>query len=288
MGQTDARTDIYCLGATLYHLVTGRNPCEPPYEIMPIRQINPELSYGLECIIRTCTQNDPDKRFQSAEELLDALENIDKLGNRARRQDMIHSFATKFAQAIPLTDQWMEKKRAAQKNAAPVPAPREFASSGSPIQPPKRIEGVTETTVLSPEPQPVQPQPIVHPNAFVPRAPAVRPMPVEPIPTPNPGNFTAPLPPNFCSAPTEVLDSTGILGEPAPKAEPVSQPISPTPVAKEKPVPPPEPSKPKPRKVTVRSKAVSNPELEDMITKLSALDPKSRKLVGQLIDQLSK
>jgi serine/threonine-protein kinase len=31
MGQTDARTDIYCLGATIYHLVTGHNPCTYPY-----------------------------------------------------------------------------------------------------------------------------------------------------------------------------------------------------------------------------------------------------------------
>ena len=36
-GQTDARTDIYNLGATIYHLVTGKNPNKPPYEIRPIR-----------------------------------------------------------------------------------------------------------------------------------------------------------------------------------------------------------------------------------------------------------
>ena len=74
MGQTDARTDIYCLGATLYHLVTGMNPCEPPYEIKPIRDINPSLSAGLEKIILKCCQRDPNDRYQSAAELMFALE----------------------------------------------------------------------------------------------------------------------------------------------------------------------------------------------------------------------
>ena len=86
MGQTDARTDIYCLGATLYHLVTGMNPSEPPYEIKPIRQINPALSNGLEKIIMKCTQRDPDARYQSCAELMYDLEHFDEMDNTYRRK----------------------------------------------------------------------------------------------------------------------------------------------------------------------------------------------------------
>ena len=78
-GQTDARTDIYCLGATLYHLLTGHNPCLPPYEMYPIRQWNPTLSSGLEEIILKCTQKNPNDRYQSCAELMYALEHYDEL-----------------------------------------------------------------------------------------------------------------------------------------------------------------------------------------------------------------
>ncbi len=79
MGQTDARTDIYCLGATIYHLVTGHNPCTYPYEMKPIREWNPQLSTGLESIILKCTQNNPDDRYQSCAELYYDLEHFQEL-----------------------------------------------------------------------------------------------------------------------------------------------------------------------------------------------------------------
>ena len=78
-GQTDARTDIYCLGATMYHLVTGHNPSTPPYEMYPIRQWNPMLSSGLEEIIIKCTQRNPSDRYQSCAELLYALDHYQDL-----------------------------------------------------------------------------------------------------------------------------------------------------------------------------------------------------------------
>ncbi len=86
MGQTDARTDIYCLGATLYHLVTGMNPCEPPYEIKPIREINPTLSSGLERIILKCTQRNPEDRYQSCAELMYALEHYEEIDDLHRNK----------------------------------------------------------------------------------------------------------------------------------------------------------------------------------------------------------
>lgn len=84
---TDARTDIYNLGATLYHIVTGMNPCEPPYEIRPIREWNPSLSSGLEKILLKCTQPDPNDRYQNCTELMYALEHYNELDDAYKKKN---------------------------------------------------------------------------------------------------------------------------------------------------------------------------------------------------------
>lgn len=76
--QTDARTDIFGLGMTMHHLVTGVDPKQPPYETKPICQINPDLPKGLEYIISKCIQPNPDDRYQNCDELMDDLNNYMK------------------------------------------------------------------------------------------------------------------------------------------------------------------------------------------------------------------
>ncbi|MDC7292472.1 serine/threonine protein kinase [Butyrivibrio sp. DSM 10294] len=79
MGQTDPRTDVYCLGATMYNLLTGHTSNEPPYEFYPIRYWNPSLSAGLEKIIAKCVQNNPADRYQSCAELMYDLQHYKQL-----------------------------------------------------------------------------------------------------------------------------------------------------------------------------------------------------------------
>lgn len=88
-GQTDARTDIYCLGATMYHLVTGHNPAKPPYEMYPIRQWNPNLSSGLEQIILKCTRKNPEDRYQNCAELMYALDHYNELDYEYKKKQRL-------------------------------------------------------------------------------------------------------------------------------------------------------------------------------------------------------
>ena len=79
LGRTDARTDIYCLGITMYHLLTNIDPCKNLINDKSIRAVNPALSHGLDAIIQKCTQYQPEDRYQSCAELMYDLENYEIL-----------------------------------------------------------------------------------------------------------------------------------------------------------------------------------------------------------------
>ena len=86
-GQTDARTDIYCLGTTIYHLLTGHSPCEPPYEIKALGYWNPAFAgSGLEKLVAKCTRMNPSERYQNCAELMYALEHVHDEDDAARRR----------------------------------------------------------------------------------------------------------------------------------------------------------------------------------------------------------
>lgn len=82
--QTDARTDIYSLGVTMYNLVTGHSPAKD-YKLYPIRHWNPKLSDGLEQIILKCTRAEPRDRYQTCEELMRDLQRYKTLDAAYRR-----------------------------------------------------------------------------------------------------------------------------------------------------------------------------------------------------------
>jgi len=79
-GNVEARSDIYSLGSTMFHLLTGADPQSNPLLIFDFqkhprpRQINPQLSDQMERILMRSVEYSADKRFASAADLRKALE----------------------------------------------------------------------------------------------------------------------------------------------------------------------------------------------------------------------
>src|SRR5262249_1287432 len=81
--QLDRRTDVYCLGSTLYYLLSGSSPFEgTTLEILvkvskdspvPLRRVVSGIPQDLETIVMKCLEKEPARRYDSAKAFSDEL-----------------------------------------------------------------------------------------------------------------------------------------------------------------------------------------------------------------------
>ncbi len=76
-GLAEPRGDIYALGATMHHLLTGSDPrTQTPFTFheRPPRLINPKVSPWIESVVMRALEYEIERRWTSADELLEALQ----------------------------------------------------------------------------------------------------------------------------------------------------------------------------------------------------------------------
>ena len=121
--QTDARADVYGLGATLYHLLTNVPPLPAfvPTERVPIQQYNPAVTDRVVSVVETAMSKERDQRYASAADMREALLNC--LGTRERRRMEARFHESQVAAPLPQETASQPKPALPADTNAPVAEP---------------------------------------------------------------------------------------------------------------------------------------------------------------------
>lgn len=73
-GKAEITSDIYSFGALLHYMLTGEDPCRPPYVRRTLRECDSALPRGLEKLTGRCLQEDAENRYQSVTAVINDLQ----------------------------------------------------------------------------------------------------------------------------------------------------------------------------------------------------------------------
>ena len=174
MGQPiDARTDVYSLGITAFHLLTGRRPFEAKSKVdvmlMQVKNPLPKISDyvdvddRVEALIQKMCSKPPGARHQSCQELIDAVDALPMaLGGKAITSPtmMVARPPPPQPATAPGRPVNVEVPRPAPRQAArtpaPQPAPNRLAQTPGPTTPARALGGQPQQQALRRQATPAQ------------------------------------------------------------------------------------------------------------------------------------
>lgn len=173
-GQTDVRSDLYTLGATLHYLLTnGQGERLSPFDFPPISAMRRDVSGELQSVIEKCLQRDPEQRFASVQELRRALQGevTDEAGVPSLPLEKVRSEPAAPRRGLPAWAQiglglalgWVlnglyKRVGASPQDLTPSPTPKVMIAAATPSPMPTALEP-TKSPVLPVE-QPDRPRPL--------------------------------------------------------------------------------------------------------------------------------
>ncbi|HTR62990.1 MAG TPA: protein kinase [Candidatus Binataceae bacterium] len=163
VGNVEARSDIYSLGATMHHLLTGRDPAlEPPFSFPPVRQLAPEVSNATATAVDRALNHDIARRFPSAREMLNALPEPPAEAGAQNGSQPLQSGALSGMQTVVLSNPVRQPSAPIQSS---TPTPRAMTPTPRVAPAPSSLTSMPTVVLSTPAPSRVEPPAVPGPPA---------------------------------------------------------------------------------------------------------------------------